>query len=181
MARIVQTSLTLRRQRFDHIMKDCVPCECHSNKKILLFPSTALTDVFITETVCFPCSMNSIFVWNLHYFYASEVFPWSRRLVCGISRHAFDPRPVHVGFVVYKVAAWYVFLQLLRLSHLSIIPTVLHSSLYIHVVRTRRTNGPNLVTFKRNNAVWWEGEENLMEKCFHLFSLTFKLLIDIVM
>ena len=40
-----------------------------------------------------------------------------------------------------------------------IIPLVLLSSLYLHVVLTRRTNGSNLVTFKQNNAVPEEGEE----------------------
>jgi hypothetical protein len=37
-------------------------------------------------------------------------------------RSRFDPAPVHVGFIVDKVAEGQVLLQVLRLSHATIIP-----------------------------------------------------------
>jgi hypothetical protein len=53
--------------------------------------------------------------------------PWLRRLP--VSHHGdlgFNPRPVHVGFVVDKVAMGQVFLQVLRYSPVSIVPPLLH-------------------------------------------------------
>jgi hypothetical protein len=91
----------------------------------------------------------------------------------------FDPRLVFVGFVVYKVAAWHDFLQVLRVYHLNIITPVLLSCLYLRVVLTRRTDGPNLVTFNQNNAVPGEGRE-FDGKMLSLISLTLKVIIDIV-
>ena len=80
----------------------------------------------------------------------------------------FDPRLVFVRIVVYKVAAWHDFLQVLLVYPLNIIPPVLLSSLYLRVV-PRRTNGRNLVTFKQNNVVPGEGREfdgKMLSFCF---------------
>lgn len=57
-----------------------------------------------------------------------------KRLVMGLSprRPWFDPRSVHVGFVVDKVALAQVYLRSLRLHTLRIIPSVLHTHL-LHV------------------------------------------------
>ena len=54
------------------------------------------------------------------------------RLVMGLSprRTCFDPRSVHVGFVVDKVALAHVYLRLLRLQTLHIIPAALHTQLH---------------------------------------------------
>jgi len=43
----------------------------------------------------------------------------------------FNPRPVHVGFVVDRVAMRQVFLQVLRFPTIIIIPPVLHIHLFI--------------------------------------------------
>jgi hypothetical protein len=54
---------------------------------------------------------------------------WLRALVAGLSprRPGFDLGPVHVGFVVDKVALGQVFPpQVLRFSPVSFIPPVLH-------------------------------------------------------
>jgi hypothetical protein len=45
--------------------------------------------------------------------------PWLRQLVAGFSSRSpgFAPGPVHMGFVVDKVALGQVFLRVLRFSH----------------------------------------------------------------
>jgi hypothetical protein len=54
--------------------------------------------------------------------------PWFRRLVAGLSppRTGFDPRSVHVGFVVDKVALGQAFPRVLRFSPVNFIPPVLN-------------------------------------------------------
>jgi hypothetical protein len=54
--------------------------------------------------------------------------PWLRRLVTGLSlrRPGFDPGPVHVGFVVDKMAVGQVFPQVIRFSPVSFFPPLLH-------------------------------------------------------
>jgi len=44
----------------------------------------------------------------------------------------FNPRPVHVGFVVDRVALRQVFLQVLRFPTIIVIPPVLHIHLFIY-------------------------------------------------
>ena len=60
--------------------------------------------------------------------------PWLRRLVAGLSlrRLGFNPNPVHVGFVVYKIELRYDFLRIPRISPVNIIPPRLHALLLIH-------------------------------------------------
>jgi len=62
-------------------------------------------------------------------------------------------RPVHVTFVADKVTLGQVFLQDLLLSPVSIILTVLHARMHLHVAVTRRSDGRGLGTFQ--NAVFW--------------------------
>jgi hypothetical protein len=54
--------------------------------------------------------------------------PWLRRLVAGLPprRSGFDPGPVHVGFVVDKVALGQVFPRVVRFSPVDFIPPVFH-------------------------------------------------------
>ena len=57
--------------------------------------------------------------------------PWPRQLLAGLSlrRPAFDPRPVHVGFVVVEVALGGRFLvRVLRFSPVSTVPPVLQNN-----------------------------------------------------
>jgi hypothetical protein len=58
----------------------------------------------------------------------SEAVPWLRPLAAGLppQRPGFDPRSVHVGFVVDKVALGQGFLRVLRFSPVNFIPPVLH-------------------------------------------------------
>ena len=51
----------------------------------------------------------------------------------------FDPRPVHVEFVVDKVALAPVYLRLLPLHTLRIVPSVLHTHLHHDSGLTGRT------------------------------------------
>jgi hypothetical protein len=64
----------------------------------------------------------------------------------GISprKPGLDPRPVHVRFVVDRVALGQVFHRVPWFSSVSIIPPVLHIHLHLHVALTRRTNGRSL-------------------------------------
>jgi hypothetical protein len=57
-----------------------------------------------------------------------KAVPWLRRLVAGLPprRTGFDPGPVHVGFVVIKVALGQVLPRVLRFSPVNFIPPVLH-------------------------------------------------------
>jgi hypothetical protein len=54
--------------------------------------------------------------------------PELRRLVAGLPprRHGFDSGPVHVGFVVDKVALGQVFPRVFRFSPVNFTPPVLH-------------------------------------------------------
>jgi hypothetical protein len=64
---------------------------------------------------------------------------WLRRLIAGISptRPGFNPRPVHVRFVVDELTLRQVFLPVLWFSPVSIIPPVLHThSLIYHCCYT---------------------------------------------
>jgi len=44
----------------------------------------------------------------------------------------FNPRPIQVGFVLYKVALVQVVLQVLYFSHVTIVPSVLHTHSFIY-------------------------------------------------
>ena len=58
-------------------------------------------------------------------------------------RPGFDPRPVHVRFVVDKVALGQAFLRVLRFIHVRIIPQLIHAHLFnntlIRKTRWQRT------------------------------------------
>jgi len=87
---------------------------------------------------------------------------WLSRLVASLSprRSGFNPRSVQVRFVVDRVVLGQVFLPVFRVSHLSIIPPVLHIHLQVRVARTRRTNRRSLgafrkaVLFRKPGSVW---------------------------
>jgi hypothetical protein len=76
---------------------------------------------------------------------------WFRRLGANVSarRPGFDPTSVRVGFVMDKVALGQDFFCVLRFSPVSIIPPVLHTHTYVHVVLIRRTNGRSVGPFKK--------------------------------
>jgi hypothetical protein len=59
--------------------------------------------------------------------------PWLRWSVAGLSsrRHVFNHSPLHVGFVVSKVALRQIVFPVLRFSLVSIIPSVFHANLFV--------------------------------------------------
>jgi hypothetical protein len=61
----------------------------------------------------------------------------------------FDPRSVHVRFVMDKMAVGQVSVQVLCFSLVSIIPPMFHTHLQLKVALTRRTNGRSLGTFHK--------------------------------
>ena len=80
--------------------------------------------------------------------------PWLRRLLVKLSRRrpGFDPRPVHVRFMVNKVALGQASLRLLLFSLVSVIPTVLKTHLHLNTTLFWKTNGRNLGAFKQRNV-----------------------------
>jgi hypothetical protein len=74
-----------------------------------------------------------------------------RRLVSSLSsrRTMFDPKSVHLGFVVDRVTLEQVFLGILKFPLFAVIPLVLHSRLHLHVALSRRTNGRRVGNFQK--------------------------------
>ena len=93
--------------------------------------------------------------------------PWHRGLVSGFSprRAGFDPRPVHVGFLV---AVRQVFLRVFQFSPVNIIPPTIYNHLHLHVALTRRTKWRSLETFQKWNAVSEIGQQ-WIEKYYSFF------------
>jgi len=75
--------------------------------------------------------MTHIWVWSGTTPWA---IPWLRQFITGLSkwRPRFVPRPVHVEFVVYKVALGHVYLKGLNFSPVSIILPALHAHSFIN-------------------------------------------------
>jgi hypothetical protein len=71
-------------------------------------------------------------------------------------RDGFDPRAVHVRYVVEKVALGQVFFRVLRLSPVNIIPAMLHTHVYLDTAVTRK-NGRSLGTFEKGMLCWKSG------------------------
>jgi len=62
----------------------------------------------------------------------------------------FDPRSVHVGFVVDKVALRNVIFSLPRFSPFSIVLPPVNTNFHLHVALTKRSKGQNLGTFQES-------------------------------
>ena len=75
-------------------------------------------------------------------------------------RSAFDPRSVHVTFVVGNVALGQVLLAVFGFSTVSISPPMSHT--HLHVALSRRSNGWRLERFSVNRG-------QRIEKKFHFF------------
>jgi len=101
-------------------------------------------------------------------FYSHVFLPWLRRLVAEFSMlcPGFDPRLVHVRFVVHNVALGQVSLPVFHFSPVSVIPPTLHTSLHLHVALTGRTNGRSLGTFNKQFCFGNRGA--LVRKVFSL-------------
>ena len=106
--------------------------------------------VFVTDTERVYCAVRTLYI-----------FPTELRAMAqaNIGRlltveTTFDPRPVLVIFVVYKVALIQVSLAGHRCSPLSIIPPTIRTDLHLYVALNRRTNGWSLgPSRKKSKAV----------------------------
>jgi hypothetical protein len=71
------------------------------------------------------CFQGVKFSWNIQFDRRLPI-TLGQRIFFSPRRSGAAPRAVHVGFVVDKVALGRVFLRVLRVSHVSIIPPLLH-------------------------------------------------------
>jgi hypothetical protein len=78
---------------------------------------------------------------NLRFEYNSDT---SRPLIA----EGFNPEPIHMRFVVYKMAPGQGFLQALRFSAVSIIPLFLYAHLHLHAALKRRINEIRVRNFR---------------------------------
>jgi hypothetical protein len=92
-----------------------------------------------------------------------------RQLFAGLSPWGpgFDPKSVHVRFLVERVALIYAFLCLLRFSLVSMIPPMLHTRLNLHIALERRRMGE--VWEPSKSKALSEIGEHWIEKYFHFF------------
>jgi hypothetical protein len=92
--------------------------------------------------------------------------PWLRWSVTGLSlwRPSFDPEPVHMRFVVDKVALGQDFFEYFHYSSSSTIPPMLHTHLCLHAAFTR-TNGCSLRTSKKQRS--FRNQEQWIDKYFN--------------
>jgi hypothetical protein len=126
-----------------------------------LFPYTAVTGLYNRDGECLLRGTDGIFLSRsrakLSIYTFVRRFGWS---VAGLSqrRTRFGPRSVCVTFVVDRVALGQVFIPVLRFSPVSIIPSMLHTQLHLHVALTRRTNRRSLGTFRNSSALSAVGE-----------------------
>ena len=67
--------------------------------------------------------MLQLIVWTAFHLYITWVVPWLRWF--SPRRPGFDPEPVHVEFVLDKLAQRQAFLRILRVSHVNVISSVL--------------------------------------------------------
>ena len=74
----------------------------------------------------------------------------------------FDPRPVHVNFVVDNVALGQVFHPVLPFSPLNIL------YLYLHIARIRRTDGQILRVFQKAMLLRKSGALDIKSVLFNL-------------
>lgn len=114
--------------------------------------------------------------WILQYgsalFRSQQAVSWHRRLFTGLSlrRLGFNPRSVHVRFVVDKVALGQGFLRVFRVSPVSIIPQMLHIYLHLRVAVSGRTDGWSPRAFQIGNALS-KFEKQWMQKYWNCFVL----------
>ena len=99
--------------------------------------------IFIIETECAYCAVRTECTTMMHLIFIINVVPWLRRLVAGLSlrRSGFCSWPIHMGFVVNKVALGQAFLRMSRFSPVSIIAPMLRTHLRLDAALTKRTNG----------------------------------------
>jgi hypothetical protein len=73
----------------------------------------------------------------------SMAMPWLRQLVTGLSlqRPGFDNSPVYVRFIVERILLDKSLSKYYQVSHITVVPPLLHTHLHLDATCTRRTNG----------------------------------------
>jgi hypothetical protein len=97
--------------------------------------------VFITETIyCAVRTESYTWFWLILVFWGSAMV---LAVVAALSprRPGFDPRPVHVRFVVDELSLEQMFVQVFRGFPASGGPPMLNTHFHLHLTLTRRTNG----------------------------------------
>jgi hypothetical protein len=119
-----------------------------------------------TECVYWAVRAASLNISNSSQIPSSKTVPWLSHFRRQITRRpGFDPRSVHLSFVVATVAVGVVFLLILRFSSVNII-TVPNTQL--HVALTSSTSGRSYGNLKSRPGK----KEHLIEKCVHPFFLS---------
>ena len=127
-------------------------CSESTEQRVSLWSKSCSTPLAVlTEMEYVYCAVRTDF---LNIILIVTDVPWLRRLVAGLSlqRPQFDPKTVHLWYVVCTITLVQVFLRVLRFSLDNITPPVHHICLYPHVVLSRRTNGRNLGTLYEQNT-----------------------------
>jgi len=80
--------------------------------------------------------------------------PLLSRLAAGYSPMSpcFHRRSAHVGFMVDEVVLGHDVLRVISLSLFSVIPSMLHTPLHLHVALTKRTNCRSLGICQKKNC-----------------------------
>jgi len=68
-----------------------------------------------------------------------------------------DPGVSPCEFLVGKVTLWQVSIPVLRFSHVSIIPPMLHTHLYLNITVIRRTSGRSLGSLRKHGSFGYQG------------------------
>jgi hypothetical protein len=99
--------------------------------------------VYVTEMECIYCAVRveSLNVFQINLWHQTGL------AVAHAVSNVFEPRLVHVRFVVNKVALRQGFLRILRFCPVSI--KMVLTQLYLNVPFTRRTNGRIQETFQK--------------------------------
>ena len=109
-----------------------MPCELVCSVLFSLYEVLILLNginqFFRRETDCVYCKVGTALLYRVWMVYGEHV-AWLGWVVANLSlqRRGFNPRPVHVGFVVDRVAVGQFSLGLLLFSPVSIIPPLLHT------------------------------------------------------
>jgi len=111
---------------------DSICCVLLSHYEALILLN-GINQFFRRGTDCVYCKVGTAFLY-LFWMVCGEHVAWLGWVVANLSlqRHRFDPRPVHVGYIVGRVAVGQFSLCLLQFSPVRIIPPMLqtHSFTY---------------------------------------------------
>jgi hypothetical protein len=125
---------------------------------------------------CVLCEVRTQILYTIEKQSGLQTLPLLRQLVAGLSSRipVIDPRSVHVGSVVEKMAMGQVFLRILRYYPVCIILAMLHTPLpsTLHTYQKDKTTKHR--DLRKKNGFSYLGERYI-EKCIYFLSF-FKML-----